>query len=97
MCYFREFWQSQPFEDDVAGGGESIPFLKNRRKQVMAMPFEFNFVALTHGNNITKGLRSAVTAEGNRLKSNTIFKNLDPESQRLIIKLYRALRGRTAL
>lgn len=84
MTYRKSFWNSQKFRDHDRG--ESIPFLKNRRKQVVTMPYGYVFIAVTHGKNITQSLRSL---KGKH--SNHVYKALDFETQRLFNRIYRQL------
>jgi len=87
MCYYKEFWEEQKFEQDDRG--ESYPFLKNRRSQVMTLPFEFVFFAITHTLNYTKNLRTIPIT--NRKKSHTLFNSIDIESQLLLNKIYKKI------
>lgn len=85
MAYWNTFGQKGRFGQHT--GGESIPFLRNRRHQVLVFPFQFNMVAMTHKSNTTGSLRESHKKEGN-----DIYKSLDFETQRFINKLYRRLR-----
>lgn len=86
LCYYKSFWAEQKFKDHVMG--EGTPFLKNRREHAMSVPFEFNFVAITHQDNYTQKLRSL--KEKDQI-SNNIYKKWSFETQRLINSIYRKI------
>lgn len=85
MCYYKSFWERQPFAEH--GHGESIPFLRNRRSQVLTLPYEFVFIAITHGKNYTGDLRKIQSDR----KSHALYNSLDFETQQLLNRLYRKL------
>jgi len=87
MAYYKSFWRQQPFKSHVLG--ESVPFLRNRRKYVMVMPFEFNLVAITHNKNVTRNFRSLEHVSNK--KNNSLFKSMPFETQRLLNRIYRKL------
>lgn len=86
MGYYKEFWQKQKFKEHPLGEGHS--FTRNRHRCVMSMPFDFNFIAITHNQNITGKLRSATFKN----KVNTIYKSFDETTQQLLNKIYRKIR-----
>ncbi len=85
MAYYKSFWQQQEFSMHPLG--ESIPFLKNRRSRVVIIPFDFNFIAITHNKNYTGKNRTAIENY-----SNKIFQAWDFETQQFYIKLYKQLK-----
>lgn len=89
MCYFKSFWKDQQFSENIKG--EGVPFLRNRRKNVMVLPSDYNFVAVTHNSNYTTTLRSAKTRSGEAMP-NAIYKSWDFETQRLMNRIYRKLK-----
>jgi hypothetical protein len=88
LAYWKWFHEEQPFEED--DNGEIVPFLRNRRKNAMDMPFEYNFIAITHNQNYTKNLREISVNNANS-KNNDVFKSWDYDTQSFFIKVYKKI------
>lgn len=58
MAYNRSFWENRQFSGDDLEMGEGYAFVKDREHEVLDMPYSFNFIALTHGENTTGALRT---------------------------------------
>jgi len=83
MAYWKTFGEQGRFAPHHSG--ESIPFLQGRKDRVITIPFQFNMIAITHGRNLTRNLRTSTKDEKNH-----IYKSLDFETQRFLNGLYRA-------
>jgi len=87
MAYHRSFWEDQQFPAGEVQEGEGIPFVQNRQDQVLNMPYNFNFIAITHNKNVTGKLRTFnVDAEQ---KSTNFFNLWDFDTQLFFIKMSR--------
>lgn len=58
MAYTRDFWNERPFLGEDLDMGEGYAFIHDRENKVLDMPYSFNFIALTHGENTTGLLRT---------------------------------------
>jgi glycosyltransferase involved in cell wall biosynthesis len=54
MAFWKDFWTQGKFGTSPPYG-EWYEFCKGRKEQLINMPFWFNFLACSHGNNTTKG------------------------------------------
>lgn len=87
MAYTRDFWIDRPFADRDTTQGESPPFLQGRKKEVLSIPFNLNFVPITHICNATGKLRK-VHQEDSTLSTGELFNQYD---QDYLISLYRKI------
>ena len=58
MAYTRNFWKTRGFVDQYLQWGEGCGFVRGREKEVLDMPYHFNFIAITHHENVTGSLRT---------------------------------------
>ena len=79
MCFYKSFWEERNFYEHIVGEGHA--FIKNRKYAVLAMPFEFNFIALNHKNNYTQTLRVK------DINDKRLFNSLNLKTQKIIYKL----------
>jgi hypothetical protein len=55
MCFRRKFWEERPFDKIVMGEGNR--FLKHRKDQAMAIPYNFIMFVMNHMRNVTSSER----------------------------------------
>ncbi len=81
MTYHKSFWKENPFNEKLKQG-EGTLFIKNREEECVQIPWYYNFISLTHNDNITKDLRKYDVGE------TTIYENLDKFYKEFIDKIY---------
>ena len=59
LAFHRDFWNESKFGETQFTEGK--PFVLGRENKMVNLPFWFNFVAFTHGNNATDNLRNLST------------------------------------
>jgi glycosyltransferase involved in cell wall biosynthesis len=87
MCFRKKFWEELKFEEKDHLMGEGYLFTINRKKSIMIIPFEFNFIAITHKSNITGKLRKSDTTSSNKL-----YNELTLSQKQILSQLYKKLK-----
>ena len=84
MAFTKDLWEERHFPEDNDPLGEGYLFLKGRENAVRTMPYMFNMIAMTHGNNVTKNLR---TIPENKRSKDSLFKLFDNSTQIFLLEL----------
>ena len=86
MAYTKNFWIDRPFPEDDDPLGEGYLFLNGRENQALTMPHMFNFIAMTHGNNVTNELRS-IPKNKRTTNENNLFRLFDNSTQMFLTEI----------
>jgi GR25 family glycosyltransferase involved in LPS biosynthesis len=58
MAFRKKFWKDRNFNNKLTHG-EGADFLKNRKKNIYKIPYDFIFFAINHQKNLTGNLRKS--------------------------------------
>jgi len=90
VAYFKQFWRDRPYKDRELKFGEGAYFLQGRTDQVLDLPYWFNLIALSHGNNYTQNLRKLSPKDQAKIEQN-FFNLWEIETQLFFISLRKKL------
>ena len=93
LGFYRSFWEERKFE--LVKHSEFRSFLEYRQHQVIALPYQFVTIALTHGDNATGNVRTYMGfkkwIQKNQHQYKNIIDTLEDETQMFLMDLRRII------